>query len=177
MSYRRHSSLLLGAVLLLSSAELRAADDEPSVVTPRGGRGDVSKDDGLTLRYPPTSARYAAIGAGAGFFAIPYGLSVMSASVWSDTPGASWLYVPVAGPIGAIANNRCAVDDPNCGAILYLRGFLYAFDFLGQVGGLALVTEGLLMTTEAPASSSETSWTLLPDVGPNHAGMQWVGTF
>lgn len=130
-------------------------------------RGDV-------VRYPPTSVRYGVLAGGAGMFGVAYALSAISAAAWPGTPGSQALYAPVAGPIIALAKGGCSEDDPDCGAIVYVRGVLYVVDTLVQIGGLALIAEGLFMTTEAEDAASVS---VLPVVTPTESGIAITGRF
>jgi hypothetical protein len=80
---------------------------------------------------------------------LAYGAGFLAAQSWPEVPGSSELKIPVVGPWIALAKNDCAPDDPDCGFILYLRGFLTIVDGLLQAGGLAIAGEGIFMTTEA----------------------------
>jgi len=133
-------------------------------------------DDAELMRYPPTSVRAGLIGGGLGVIGLAYGVGALSASSWPEVPGSDWLYVPVIGPWAALATGGCAADDPGCGAILVMRGILYSVSGLAQLGGLGLIGEGALMTTES-SDSPVGSLTVLPMAGPQAAGLTVLGVF
>lgn len=132
-------------------------------------------------RYPPSSTRVGLIAGGIGITGAAYGLSALSGTTWDDVPGADALLIPVVGPWIALFQSGCAPDDPDCGAILVLRGILYVIDGFAQAGGVGLVAEGIFMTTEADEEPAEppaqTSWSVAPMVTPRQVGLGVVGTF
>jgi hypothetical protein len=109
------------------------------------------------IRYPPSSARWKIIVAGAGVTAVSYGGAAAMGGVWSDVPGHDMLFVPVVGPWIALGQGGCAEDEESspgegdCVPLLALRGILYSVDALLQLGGLGILGEGIFMTTEAEA--------------------------
>jgi hypothetical protein len=107
------------------------------------------------LRYPPSSARGWVLGAGIGLTATAYGIGMACGFGWNDVPGADALKVPVVGPWVALGQSGCAPDQDECTAMLVLRTILTTLDGLVQLGGVALVLEGVLMTTEADAPANE----------------------
>ncbi|MEM1031806.1 MAG: hypothetical protein AAGN82_15750, partial [Myxococcota bacterium] len=156
---------------------------EPSAYAAEGEDEDV-------VRYPPTPVRYGLIGGGLGLFGAAYGTGAAFAAGFSRTPGIDALYIPVAGPWIAIGRNGCPVDNPDCGAIVPVRAILYALEGIVQLGGLALVGEGIFMTTEATAApspsdegaaeaevSSGTSWHVTPLISPGMTGLGVQGRF
>jgi len=170
---RAPSAALLAAASLLLLSASAAADDAgqpPATVAP-------APDDVEVMRYPPSSVRYGLVGGGLVALGIPYGIGALCASSWPEVPGSDWLYAPVIGPWVAFAQNDCAPEDSDCGAIMVLRGILYVVSGLAQAGGVGLVGEGLLMTTEAEEPAAETSWTVLPVASPEQAGLGIFGTF
>ncbi len=156
-----------------TDASTKAAPDVklPSAAKP----ADATKDG--VMRYPPSSVRAGLIAGGSGIVATAYGLSVMSALVWDDVPGADALLIPVAGPWISLAQNECSADNPDCGALLFVRGALLVVDGLAQLGGLGIIGEGIFMTTEADEEAPKTSWTIAPSVSPSQTGVSIVGTF
>jgi len=129
-------------------------------------------------RYPPSSVRTGLIGGGLGLWGLAYGIGLGCGLGWNDVPGADELAIPVAGPWIALGMTGCAPDDPDCEAILVMRGVLYALDGLVQLGGLGLAAEGVFMTTEAeaPADASATV-TVAPWVTERATGLGLVGAF
>lgn len=132
-------------------------------------------------RYPPSSVRPKLIAGGLVVTGLAYGAGFLAAQSWPEVPGSSELKIPVVGPWIALAKNDCAPDDPDCGFILYLRGFLTIVDGLLQAGGLAIAGEGIFMTTEAgqapPAKPVAITVRPAPIVAGNGAGFGIVGTF
>jgi hypothetical protein len=161
---RRAAALAL--VLAMTASEASAGDGEPE--------GEPSLHDDMD-RYPPSSVRIGLLAGGIGMFGVAYGLSAMSASVWPGTPGSSALYAPVVGPLIALGNSGCSEDDPDCGAIVYVRGVLYVVDTLVQLGGLGLIAQGLFMTTEAEGAAPSVS--IVPVVTPTTHGVSIIGQF
>ncbi|WP_437777497.1 hypothetical protein [Sorangium sp. So ce1097] len=132
-------------------------------------------------RYPPSSVRAKLIVGGVAVTALAYGAGFAAASAWPEVPGSSELKIPIAGPWMALAKNGCAADDPDCGAKLYVRGALTVVGGLAQLAGLALVGEGIFMTTEArPAQAPSTSALTVraaPVITATGMGLGVVGTF
>jgi hypothetical protein len=135
------------------------------------------------VRYPPSSVRLPLILGGAFVTAASYGITLACALAWDDVPGADMMLVPIAGPWIALGMSGCAEDDPDCGAILYIRGALLVLDGIAQAAGLGLVGEGLFMTTEAVEAAPKKkaaragSWTLAPIVTPTQTGLGVLGSF
>jgi hypothetical protein len=159
-------------VLVGSSPGAWAADPEGSAIPTIA-----APDDGEAMRYPPSSVRFGLVGGGLVALGIPYGIGALCASAWDDVPGSEWLYAPVIGPWVAFAKNDCAPGDSGCGAIMVMRGVLYVLSGLAQAGGVGLMGEGLLMTTEADQEPPKASWTVLPTASPRQTGLSVVGTF
>ncbi len=180
--------LLVGAVfvsLLLNVADARAQKDSAPVPSPDAKaatpRAQPTPEETVVVRYPPSSVRVPLIIGGSFITLAAYGLTVASALTWDDVPGADAMLIPVAGPWIALAQTGCAPDDPDCGAILALRGILLVVDGIAQLGGLGLIAEGIFMTTEADAPASpgkrKTSWSVAPVITPTQTGFGVVGTF
>ncbi|HHH11377.1 MAG TPA: hypothetical protein ENK23_04815 [Sorangium sp.] len=130
------------------------------------------------MRYPPSSVRVGLVLGGTAVLATAYGLGVLTSQLWDDVPGSESMVIPFAGPWLALANNDCSPDTPDCGAMVHVRGVLLVVDALAQLGGLALIGEGLLMTTEADsAAPPEAAWSVAPSVSPSHAGVAVSGSF
>jgi hypothetical protein len=160
------AAALLGVVFALATPA--AAQDAAPVGEP----------EQEMMRYPPSGVRSGLIGGGLAVLGISYGFSAMSAALWPEVPGSDWLYAPLIGPWAALAQSGCSSDDPDCSAIVYVRGVLYVLDGLAQAGGLALIGEGVFMTTEAVGEAPpKASWTIAPMAGSDRAGLTAVGTF
>lgn len=134
------------------------------------------------VRYPPSSVRPKVIVAGIGIAGVAYGAAFLGAEATQTTPGSTELKIPVIGPWLALGRNACPPEDPGCDAFVYLRAGLLVIDGLLQVAGLAIVAEGIAMTTEAaPAAPvkpvASFTWRPSPFVTPTAAGIGFVGTF
>lgn len=164
-------AFVLGAAALASPSLARA--DEPAVVE----------------RFPPTSVRYKLIAGGAALTIVAWGAEFLLANQFSDVPGASAQKVPVVGPWIALGQGGCTppVPDANgvlppqedCSGILALRSIGHVIDGLVQLGGLGLITEGLVMTTEAERGPRRPAFTVRPQpiVSARMSGIGLVGTF
>lgn len=154
-----------------------SAQEAPAAETPTP-----SDEVELPQRYPPSSVRVKLIAGGLALTGLAYGAAALSGTQWSDAPGADALKVPIVGPWIALGQNECAADDPDCGFILYLRGFLTVVDGILQAGGLGIAGEGVFMTTEAeaPAEASTAAGLELrpvPMITPHSGGVGVVGRF
>lgn len=130
-----------------------------------------------------------------------YGVSLASSFAWSDWQGAPAARVPVVGPFFAIGRFSCSYDNPDydpngpddetnlptsmepgcdTGDEVF-RAILAGFSAVGQIGGLALLAEGLLMPTAEPISSGSKSSgfraAAVPVVTPSSIGLSFTGTF
>jgi hypothetical protein len=132
-------------------------------------------------RYPPSSVRAKLVAGGLAVTGLAYGAGFLAASSWPEVPGSSELKIPIVGPWIALAKNDCAPDDPDCGFILYFRGFLTILDGLLQAGGVGIAGEGIFMTTEASAAPTRRPAALTlrpaPIVTGSGGGLGVVGTF
>ncbi|HVK64865.1 MAG TPA: hypothetical protein VM694_10335 [Polyangium sp.] len=163
----KHASILVTLALLLGSSQSFAEETEEAPAP----------------RYPPSSVRPKLIGGGLAITAIAYGVGFVAATSWPDAPGAESLKIPVVGPWMAIAENKCG--DPtstDCSGSIWLRGLLTGLGGLAQLGGLALVAEGIIMKTEAvapkPAEAEQSAFIMpVPIVAPNMTGLGLVGRF
>jgi len=135
-------------------------------------------------RYPPSSVRPKLIAGGLGLTAAAYGIGAGAAASWPEVPGSERLYIPIAGPWLALAEGGCPSDNPDCDASLALRSILLVLSGLSQAGGLAVVAEGVFMTTEAeaPPTTTALNWHLSPISLPSATrtpamGLGLSGTF
>ena len=159
---RTHVALAFAAVISLAAASAGAQEAEP------------------VKRYPPSSVRPKLVAGGLAVTGLAYGAGFLAATSWPEVPGSEQLKIPVVGPWLALAKNDCAPDDPDCGFILYFRGFLTIVDGLMQLGGLGIAGEGLFMTTEAsPRRQGPPTLSIrpVPMVAASSAGVGVVGTF
>lgn len=185
-SFDRHAAAVAGflsVVLTALSATLSATAEPASVAAtaPSTDRADAN------LRYPPSSARYGVVIAGAIMTSVTYGGAAAMGAGWSEVPGADMLYIPVAGPWIALGESGCAPTEESapgagdCEAIMVARGLLFVLDGLLQAGGLVIVTEGIFMTTEsesaAPAEPKKASIAPAPFVTRDAIGVGLLGTF
>lgn len=160
------------AIGALSIAPLAHAEE------PVSGKDRVSQG-----RHPPSSVRWKLVAGGLGLSAAAYGAGYLCASAWPEVPGSDDLKIPIAGPWISLVNNDCSPDDPDCGALLYVRGFLLIVDGLAQAGGLGIAGEGIFMTTEsrsARAPSEEAPAVVLrpvPVVTAHSTGLGVAGIF
>lgn len=160
---KRFSSLVaLG--LLLASTPCLAQDEAPP-----------------PPRYPPSSVRAKLIVGGITLFALSYGAGFLASELAPTQPGAAKLQIPFVGPWIGISQNKCVeYGSTDCTPELVGRAFGYSVAGLAQLGGLALVTEGLVMKTQAvaPTPPPETAFIApVPIVSPTMLGFGFVGRF
>lgn len=160
--------LAIGAAVLFAPAPLHAQEAE--------GEGE-----GPPKRYPPSSVRPKLIIGGLAVTGLGYGAAFLSASLAPELPGIDAMKIPVAGPWISLAKTECPADDPDCGFVLYLRGFLTIANGLMQLGGLGIAGEGIFMTTEASAPAAPKPQAIVirpaPIVTGTVTGIGLVGTF
>lgn len=156
----------------------------PSVArADEGDEASTSGDDEVTpvKRYPPSSVRYKLVGGGIAVTGLAYGTALLCSSSWPDAPGADELKIPVVGPWLALGKSGCAEDDPDCGALAYVRAVLTVIDGLAQAGGVGIIGEGIFMTTEArPAKKRPAAGVVIrpvPVVTARSTGVGIVGSF
>lgn len=133
-------------------------------------------------RYPPSTVRPKLIAGGLGLIALSYGTGFLVSELAPDQPGIAKLQIPFAGPWMAIPENRCIeYASTDCTPELVGRGFIYGIAGLMQIGGLALVTEALVMKTQAPAPprpAPDMAFVApIPIVSPTMVGFGLVGRF
>jgi hypothetical protein len=132
-------------------------------------------------RYPPSSVRPRIIVAGLAVTGLAYGGALLGAALAPDLPGMDDMQIPVVGPWMSLAQMDCPADEEDCSAELVLRGILTIADGLMQIGGLAIVGEGIFMTTEAaaPAEPKPQAFTIraAPVVTGSMTGIGITGTF
>ncbi len=112
-------------------------------------------------RLPPPSARVNLFLTSATIFGLSYGSAVGASYLWKDSPGASSLRVPFAGPWMKVGRTRLCNADPdaqNCQDALRVIGAVFSvIDGLAQTGSLFFLMEGLWMSTaplDQPASAA-----------------------
>jgi hypothetical protein len=167
----------LAAIALIAAGTLVTAAAGAQEAQPAQGDQEIAQP----VRYPPSSVRGKLIVGGLAVTGLAYGAGFAAASTWPEVPGSSELKIPLVGPWMALAKNDCAPDDPDCGFILYMRGFLTIVDGLLQLGGLGIAAEGIFMTTEAsaPPRAARRGVTVRPApiVTARGAGLGVVGQF
>jgi hypothetical protein len=137
----------VGLTVLLASVlqPARAWAEEPSVAVADAPR----PADEPTSPEPGTSGRLALTG---GALLVGwYGLGVGASFAFKDEPWAKSMRIPVAGPFMALTDVRCQKDDPDCTTpLVVVRSVLAVIDGVGQVGGLGVLLESLLVQSESP---------------------------
>ncbi|HET9955009.1 MAG TPA: hypothetical protein VFQ61_10920 [Polyangiaceae bacterium] len=104
---------------------------------------------------PPPSARPLVLLAGVGTFALWYGAALAQSYAWPKADEADKLRIPVAGPWMTLAHAGCSDEEPKCTTVLgVVRGALAGLSGIGQVGGLALLSEALFLRTGSSGSQS-----------------------
>jgi hypothetical protein len=182
----------LGLVLLNASM---ARADEPTLAEAKYKPSE----------QPPESARPRIVLTGIALTAVWYGAGVGTSYLWSKAPNAHDLRLPIVGPWMALGDIGCGPRESHCPkGIIVLRTALAVLSGIGQVGGLAVATEGVFMSsadtaagasssnaTPAPgdgpeagssssgprASRAERNWAAVPVVLPTGAALSFVGRF
>lgn len=102
------------------------------------------------LDYPPSGARSLTLVAGGATTLGWYGAAVGMSYLWDQSPGASELRIPVAGPWMSLARTGCPKSNPNCETYeLVIQAAFTAISGVGQAGGLAVLVEGLFLPTRS----------------------------
>jgi hypothetical protein len=133
-------------------------------------------------RYPPSSVRWKLIAGGLGLTVAAYGGGLLTSYLAPDQPGILKLQIPVVGPFIAMPENKCVErGSTDCTPELFGRIFVYGIAGLAQIGGLALVTQGLVMKTQAQAPQPKPEAARfvapIPIVSRNMIGFGVVGNF
>jgi hypothetical protein len=166
----------LGAIVALSSVlpPGTARAEEPSVAVEQGPR----PAEGPTTPEPGTSGRLALTG---GALLVGwYGLGVGASYAFKDEPWAKSMRIPVAGPFMALKDMGCQKDDPDCTTpIVVVRSVLAVIDGVGQVGGLGVLLESLLVPSGSPPPPppKRASVRATPIVSGNTLGLAVSGEF
>lgn len=158
----KRSASLVALGLMLASTPCLAQEDAPA-----------------PPRYPPSSVRPKLIIGGLSLFALSYGAGFLVSALAPEQPGIAKFQYPVVGPWMALPENKCIeFGSTDCTPELVGRGVIYSIAGLAQIGGLALVTEALVMKTQAPAPTTEAAFvTPIPIVSPNMVGFGFAGRF
>jgi hypothetical protein len=109
-----------------------------------------------------------------------YGLGVGASFVFKDEPWAKSMRIPVAGPFIALKDMGCQKDDPDCTTpIVVVRSVLAVIDGVGQVGGVGILLESLLLPSGAPPPPppKRASFRAAPIVTGRTLGLAVTGEF
>jgi hypothetical protein len=175
------SALLLAALTgLLACLVTRPAAAEPTDSSTLQPGPDLKLD-----QYPPPSVRAYTLLGGFATTAGWYGLALGSSYIWPDTVGSKDLRIPVAGPWIAFSHSGCGPVADCHEVIVVLRAIATALDGVGQAGGLAIMGQGLFLSTQEPTKPARTSWhpvrgvEMQPtfDAGKNTVGFGVLGVF
>lgn len=136
------------------------------------------------VELPDSSARSNHIIAGAATTLVWYGVAVGHSYLWSDNPGAEELRLPIVGPWLSLGKTGCPKDEPDCSTVLVVvQAVLTTLTGVGQVGGLAIIGEGLFVPTRSESKSQSSKPTELRasvqpfTPGRDGVGLGLVGTF
>ncbi len=135
-------------------------------------------------RYPDESARSSVLYAGAAVALGGYGIAFGTSYLWSNAPTAQDLRLPIVGPYYALAGAKCGPDESGCSTLpVVIRSVFAALGGIGQIGGLALLVEGLFLPTSTSAEShasariSESTLYFTPTATDDGMGLLVGGTF
>ncbi|MFO7180686.1 MAG: hypothetical protein DIU78_018440 [Pseudomonadota bacterium] len=175
---RRFTVVFSGIVIALAAESARA--ETPRVETKADASAPTASEGALPTEYPPPSARGAVALTGAALAAAWYGAALGASFLYPDAPGATDLRIPVVGPWIALGETGCPSDEPNCStASVVVRAILIAVDGIGQLGGLAMLAEGLFLPTAPPGTERAASASFRPVLVTRHdgVGLGLTGTF
>jgi hypothetical protein len=101
---------------------------------------------------PSSTARTNLVLAGAGVTVAWYGVAVANSFLFQDADKASSLRIPFAGPFIALAHTGCGEAENPCNALsVATRTALSIMSAVGQIGGVAIMMEGLFLKTASPS--------------------------
>lgn len=172
-SFRAHT---LGVAAALFAVVLPAVAhaEEPIVTVEEAPR---PADEPATPE-PGTSARLAITG---GALLVGwYGIGLGASFAFEDEPWAKSMRIPVAGPFMALKDMGCQKDDPECSTpIVVVRSVLAVIDGVGQVGGLGVLLESLLVPSGSapPPPPKRASVRAAPIVASGTLGVAVSGEF
>jgi hypothetical protein len=142
-SFRAPTLGLLSALAVLQPTLARA--EEPAVIE---GEPPRPADEPATPE-PGTGGRLAI--AGGALLVGWYGIGLGASFAYKDEPWAKPVRIPVAGPFLALKDLRCQKGEADCTTpIVVVRSVLAVIDGVGQVGGLGVLLESLLVGSSAP---------------------------
>jgi len=155
------AALLAGLSIVMGSVGIASAEPTAPATTVTGSdldeRGLPSPREESLSERPPASTRWKVIGLGLGTAGLWYASGYGIRALWTQAPGADDLRIPVAGPFMDLSKTGCPDSHPNCSTFqLVLRTIMVSLDALGQVGGVAIATEGVFMpvaSSSAPPSA------------------------
>lgn len=133
-----------------------------------------------------TDVPYGPILGGAGMVIAPYTIGIIIAADYQFDDSGGWLFLPVAGPPVYLATRKgCSgnegdFEDSVCGFGEAMLTVVVVIDTLVQVGGIALLTVGLVSIEDVVVRDDrgEVTWTVLPTpIGDHGAGLTAVGRF
>jgi hypothetical protein len=169
-AYAVGAALALGATLLPRSARAEEPLAPIAEVPPPADEPSVPE--------PGTSARLAVTG---GALLVGwYGLGVGASFAFKDEPWAKSLRIPVAGPFIALKDVRCQEGDTDCTTpLVVIRSALAVIDGVGQVGGLGVLLESLLVSSGSapPPPPRRASVRATPIVDARTLGLVVSGEF
>jgi hypothetical protein len=139
----------------------------------------LAQEDAPEPRYPPSSVRPKLIIGGLALTGVFYGTGFLVSELAPDQPGISKLRIPIVGPWLAMPENKCVEErSTDCTPELVGRIAIYGIAGLAQLGGLALITEAIVMKTQAPTPNVEAAFIApVPIVSPNMVGFGFAGRF
>lgn len=177
------------ALVLLAAAAESAHAEPPALAVPAPAPSANAPSGAVTLPeveyqpevYPPPAARWRTLLAGAAMAGVGYGLSVGTSYLFDGAPGMAGLRKPIIGPVYAIKDAGCgSAEGAGCSEVTVgFRSVVAVLSGLAQVGGIALLVEGLVMKTSDKPAQAGTSRTFyaLPTATESGVGLQVGGSF
>jgi hypothetical protein len=163
---------VLAALAALSPALARAEEPAVLVTDPPPPAKEPAAPE------PGTSGRLALTG---GALLVGwYGIGLGASYGFKDEPWSKALRIPVAGPFMALKDMGCQKDDPDCTTpLVVVRSVLAVIDGVGQVGGLGVLFESLLVGTSSapPPPPKRASVRAAPMVAGGTLGVAVAGEF
>jgi hypothetical protein len=163
-SRSRQTSLALTLLAACLAHTSRAHADEPTEAPVQY----------RTERYPSEGTGTSLVLAGAAITLGSYGVAFGTSYLWPHAPTAEDLRLPIVGPAMAVAGAGCAEREREAGCstpIVVVRTVLAAIGGIGQLGGLALIAEGLFLPTSAPSAQAPDVLESANDSAPTHV---WI---
>jgi hypothetical protein len=187
------ATLQASLVCLVAGGALAAEPSPPAAASPAEPAAETARpkvaslppvENDAPVELPDSSAPANHIIAGAATTAVWYGIAVGHSYLWSDNPGAEELRLPIVGPWLSLGETGCPKDDPDCSTVLVVvQAVLTTLSGVGQVGGLAIIGEGLFVPTRSESKSQSSKPTELRasvqpfTPGRDGVGLGLVGTF